>query len=59
MQMLEEECMLAPAVWMDSRYCSVLLLKINSRGAFVIPHCMICIYDDSHALTWNLLDRLA
>lgn len=51
--------MLAPAVWMDSRYCSVLLLKINSRGAFVIPHCMICIYDDSHALTWNLLDRLA
>ena len=32
MQMPEEECMLVPAVWMDDKHCSILLLKVNCRG---------------------------
>lgn len=50
MQMPEEGCMLVPAVLMDDKHCSILLLKVNGRGGVLYSYCMICIYDVFHAL---------
>jgi hypothetical protein len=50
MQMPEERCMLVPAVGMDYKYYSILLLKVKKvEVEFIILYSTICIYDNFHS----------